>query len=86
MDGRLTLEAFGFGEAYREDGSMPGPGIYKNLAFVLRHHSVDHREAEAGAFAFRLGGEERLKDVLQDLRGDARAGVRDFHHGVIPGF
>jgi hypothetical protein len=47
-----------------------------DLSTVLRHDLVDDGEAEAGAVVF-LGGEERLEDVRQYLRGNPGAVVRD---------
>ena len=34
---------------------------------LLGHNIVADREAEAGAFASRFGGEERLKELVLDL-------------------
>ena len=43
------------------------------------------REAQAGALAGRLGGEERLEHPGQDLRRHAAAGVFDLHLQVAAG-
>jgi hypothetical protein len=40
---------------------------------LLRNDVVADREAKAGALAGRLGGEERLEQLVSDLRGDAGA-------------
>ena len=45
------------------------------LPLVLLDDAVDGRQAQAGALARLLGGEERLEDVLLDLRRHAAAGV-----------
>ena len=44
-------------------------------AVVLRDDAVNRGEAEAGAFADFLGGEERLEDVAERLGVHAAAGV-----------
>ena len=50
-------------------------------AVLLGDDVVGDRQAEAGAFAGRLGGEERLEQLVADVLGDAGAVVAhaDFH-------
>src|ERR1700746_601866 len=43
----------------------------------LGHDVVADRKAETGSFAGRLGGEERLKELVRDLRWNANAVVAD---------
>ena len=38
-----------------------------NCPLVLLHDAVDHGQAEAGALAHLLGGEEGLEDMRQDV-------------------
>src|SRR6185369_13968127 len=52
------------------DGALDG-----DVAAVLAHHLVDERESEAGARL--LGRVERVEDVIERLRGDARPLVGD---------
>ena len=46
-------------------------------AAMLLNDTVCHRKPEAGAFARRLGGEERIVDAVQVLRRDAVPRVGD---------
>ena len=43
--------------------------IQKDVAFMLLYYAVDRGQAQAGAFALRFRGEERLENVLPS--GDA---------------
>src|ERR1044072_5829764 len=49
----------------------------------LAGEAVDHGEAEAGALADLLGGEEGLGHLLQYLGRDAAAGIGDGEHDII---
>ncbi len=51
----------------------------------LLDKTVDHAQAESGAAAHRLGGEERLERAVQDVRRHARAGVGDRDSHVVVG-
>jgi hypothetical protein len=42
-------------------------------------------EAEAGAFSYCLGGEERLERLCNDVRGHPLPGVADRQHDKLPG-
>ncbi len=56
--------------------NSPTPAVDRDRAAVLlRDDVVADRQAEAGAFAGRLGGEERLKQLVPDLGRDAGAVV-----------
>ena len=48
-----------------------------DVAVRLLDEAVDHAEAEAGALADFLGGEERLDDLVEQMRRDAAAGIAD---------
>ena len=47
--------------------------------------AVDGSEAQSGAFAALLGGEERLEDARRNVLGDAESGVADGQHDVVAG-
>jgi hypothetical protein len=49
---------------------------------LLRDDVVGDRQAEAGAFAGRLGGEERLEQLVPDVVGNAGAVVASFARGA----
>ena len=52
---------------------------------ALGDDAVDHGQAQAGALAESLGGEEGLEDVVHRLRVHAHAGVGDREHDVATG-
>src|SRR2546430_16120171 len=52
-------------------------------AAMLLDDAEDHGEAEAGALAGVLGGEERLEDALTDLGGHAVAGGADTEPDIL---
>ena len=60
-----------------EGRAETGLGVDLHVPAGLGDDAVDRREPEAGAVAGLLGGEERLEDVLETVRRDPRAGVRD---------
>jgi hypothetical protein len=45
----------------------------------LLDDAVDHRQSEAGAAAFLLGGEKRLEDAAEGFRAHAGARIGDRH-------
>ena len=51
----------------------------------LLGHAMDHRQAEAGALADALGGEERLGGARQRLGVHALAGVVQRQPDIVPG-
>src|SRR5215831_16955884 len=52
-------------------------------AVLLGHDVVTDRETETGALAGRLGGEERLEELVAQFGGDADAVVADaYFNGV----
>ena len=52
---------------------------------MVEHDAVHQRQAEAGALAHRLGGEERIEDALHLRRAHADARVDDVDARVAPG-
>ena len=60
--------------------------IGKDEPARLLDDAVDRGQAQAGALAHILGGEEGIENPLLKLRRNARAGVLDFHHDVRTGF
>jgi hypothetical protein len=56
----------------------PRLGIDQNLAPVPLHHDIiADVQAQAGAFARRFGGEERVEQLVQMLRRDAGPAILD---------
>ena len=55
------------------------------MAAGLLDEAVDLRQAEAGAFADPLGGEERLEGLADDLRRHPRAAIADEDADILPG-
>lgn len=47
--------------------------------------TINHREPKAGTLALRLGGEERLESLLDDIGGHARTGIGDREHDILTG-
>ena len=60
-----------------ERGALTGLGVDIDEAAGLLDDAVDRRQAEAGALADFLGREERLEDLVDDVGGNAGAGVGD---------
>jgi hypothetical protein len=61
-----------------ELSELAGPAIDTDrAAMLLGHDVVADREAKAGSLASRLGREERLKELIPDLRRDTKAIVAD---------
>ena len=58
-----------------ERGAFALLGIDIDEAASLLDDAVDRREPEAGALADFLGREERLEDLVDDIRRDTSAGV-----------
>ena len=59
-------------------------GVDPHLPARLPHEAVDHRQAEAGALADGLGGEERVEGPGDHLRRHAGAGIGDAEREVLP--
>ena len=64
---------------------VPSPDlrIGEDEAARLLDDAVDRREAEAGALAHLLGGEERLEDLAEHAGRNAAAGVGDRQRAVV---
>nr|GEU28229.1 hypothetical protein [Tanacetum cinerariifolium] len=56
-----------------------------DVAARLLDQAIHHRQAEAGALAFRLGGKERFERLRQHLCRHAAARVADGNHDVLAG-
>jgi len=65
---------------------VPWPGSLSNLdvAAALLDDPVHGGQAQAGALALLLGGEERFEDLRLDLTRDAGTGIGDREHDVGP--
>ena len=65
------------GQVDLERGALPRLAVDRHESAALLDDAVHRGEAEAGALAHALGGEERLEDVPQRLRIHAGPGVGD---------
>src|SRR5438876_4616781 len=75
----LDMSRFpGRGELHVERSALPGRRAHVNLSRVLLDDAVADRQAEPGAAAVRFGGEKRIKNAVDILAGNSRAGIRDF--------
>ena len=63
----------------------PGLAVAEHIAAGLLDDAIDHRQAEAGALADLLGGEERLENLVAHVGGNAVAVVLDLDQHVIGG-
>ena len=66
-----------------EDAALADFGVTVDEPAGLLDDAVDHRQAEAGALADLLGREERLEDLLDQVRRDAGAGVFHFDDHIF---
>src|SRR5687767_9132278 len=64
-------------QAHGEDRPAAGRTGGRHLAAVLLHDLVADRQAEPGAFAHGLGGEERIEDAAEDLGRNSGPRVGD---------
>jgi hypothetical protein len=63
-------------QPHRELAVVADLAVYSDdAAMLLRDDVVGDRQAEPGALASRLGGEERLEQFVLDIVGDTRADV-----------
>ena len=82
---RVGLRA---GQARQVDlggGALAGLRIHLHVAARLAHEAIDLAQAQAGAAAHVLGGEEGVEGLGQHLGRHAAAGVADGHHHVLAG-
>ena len=70
----LTFRA---GQEDAKGGALPGPSGHGDVAPVLFHDPVDHRQPQSRSLADLLRGVEGLEDVLHGLGVHAVARVRD---------
>ena len=64
--------------------ALPNLRVEPDLTAGLAREAVNHRQAEAGAFAHRLGGEERLEHLGHEVGRHAGAGVGHADAEVLP--
>src|SRR5258706_15715790 len=64
---------------------MPRLALDADLAAVLLHDSIDNREAEASAYADRLGRKKWIENSGHDFSGNAGTMVGNFHSDAIAG-
>src|SRR5262245_17865235 len=69
------------GQAQGEARAAAGWAVRAELPAVLLHDLVADGEAEPGALAHRLGGEERVEDIADDVGGDPGSRVPHRQHG-----
>ena len=80
---------FGLGSVVGLAEQQPDHGAFALAAFDprraarLARHAIDHAEAEAGALADFLGGEEGLERALGDLGRHAEPGVGDGQLDIV---
>ena len=67
----------GGGERDRERGALARRAVDADAAAAFVDDREDGRQAEAGAFAFGLGREERFEDLRLHVRRHPRSGVGD---------
>src|SRR5436190_16912106 len=61
----------------------PRPRLQLDPAAVLAHQALGDVESQPGALALRLGGEERIEDLLPDRLRHAGAIVHHPHHDLV---
>src|SRR6185503_2540660 len=64
-------------------GALAGRAVALNRRLVLADDAIRDRQAEAGALAHRLGGEERIVNAREVLGLDAVAGIRHFGDRLV---
>ena len=69
----------------RDRGSLAEFAFDLDRSAGLVREAMDLRQAEAGALADRLGREERIEDLAQDVGSDAGAGIRDADGDIVAG-
>ena len=69
------------GEPHGEGGALSGFGFDFEGTAVGGDDAVADGEAQAGALADGLGGEEGVEDAFEDIGGDAGTGVLNFDAG-----
>ena len=83
-----VVAGLGARQAHDEHRARPVLAAEADLAVMGGDDAMADRQADAGADALRLGGEERLEHALRDLARDPGAVVRDLDPdglGVVAG-
>src|SRR5437870_1611392 len=86
MDGDLGRRAFAT-MAWELDGQLraaPGQVSGMNLAAKILHDAIRDRQAQAKPLPGRLGGEERIEDLVDLARRNAWSVVRHFDQNILP--
>ena len=73
------------GQVDNHFGEFAGFGLDPDVAAVLADDVAGEREAEAGALVGRLGREEGMEDLLDQLVRDAAAIVPDADFDAVRG-
>ena len=71
------------GQADEKGRSLPCLTVHPDLSLVVLHHLGCNGQAQAGALARFLCGEERLKNPGLDLLGDSASGVTDLDMDMV---
>src|SRR5690606_4024144 len=66
-----------------ERRALPRRAVHVDAAMVLVDDAVGDRQAQPGAAADRLGGEERVEDALLQVGRDAAAAVLELDPHVV---
>lgn len=69
-------------QEHLEAGSLRCVGDLKIAAGRL-HYALANGETQAGAFSLLFGAKEGAKDAVQEIFGDAAAGVGAFQNGIV---
>src|SRR5258706_832441 len=73
------------GKFNAQPGAMPRLALDADHAAVLLHDSIDNREAEASAYADRLGRKKWIENSGHDFSGNTGTIVGNFHSNAISG-
>src|SRR5690242_19039808 len=76
----LDMSRFpGRGELYVERSALSGRRAHINLSRMFLDNAVTYRKPQSSAAAVGFGREEGIKDAVDVLGRNSRAGIRDFH-------
>jgi len=70
------------GQVYFEYGPLPRPAAAENMPAMELHDAKDRGEPQAGALTHRLGGEKRIKNLIDGVLVHALAGIGHLHKHV----
>ena len=82
---RGVLDIGGARQVQLDRGAATGFAVDLHMAAGLAHEAIHHRQSQAAALAFRLGGKERVEGLRHDFGRHAGAGVADGDHHVLAG-